>query len=101
MSVPNIKFNVQDQPEFYNELRKRVNFYFTDNKISKYANNSMRVKTAFMLILYFVPLILMLTGILTGLWPIIGLWAIMGFGIKTFFDGASCGFGFATGSGDS
>lgn len=82
MSVPNIKFNVDDQPEFYNELRKRVNFYFTDNKISKYANNSMRVKTAFMLIIYFVPLILMLTGISTGVWPIIGLWAIMGFGMS-------------------
>jgi linoleoyl-CoA desaturase len=82
MSIPNVKFNVDDQPEFYNELRKRVNLYFTDNKISKYANNSMWVKTAFMIILYFVPLILMLSGIITGLWPIIGLWAIMGFGMS-------------------
>ena len=81
MSLVNLKFNVEDQPEFYNELRKRVNFYFTDNKISKYANKSMKVKTAFMLIIYFVPLILMVSGIITGLWTIIGLWAIMGFGM--------------------
>ena len=82
MSLVNLKFNVEDQPEFYNELRKRVNFYFTDNKISKYANKSMKVKTAFMLIIYFVPLILMVSGIITGLWTIIGLWAIMGFGMS-------------------
>ena len=82
MSTANLKFNVDDQPEFYNELRKRVNLYFIDNKISKYANNSMRTKTAFMLIIYFVPLILMVSGVITGLWPIIGLWAIMGFGMS-------------------
>jgi linoleoyl-CoA desaturase len=82
MSTPFVKFNIEDKKEFFTELRKRVNLHFTDNKISKHANYSMMLKTAFMLSLYFTPLILMVTGTVTGLWPIIGLWAIMGFGMS-------------------
>lgn len=82
MSVPFVKFNVEDKPEFFNELRNRVNFYFKENNISKYANYSMMAKTAFMLTIYFTPLILMVTGVVSGLWPVIGMWAIMGFGMS-------------------
>ncbi len=81
MSVPTVKFNLKDRPEFQKELRKNVNQYFKDNNISKYANNSMRLKSAFMLLIYTLPLILMLTGVVSGLWPVMAMWAIMGFGI--------------------
>jgi linoleoyl-CoA desaturase len=81
MSVPTVRFNKQQQPEFFKELNKRVNQYFQRNNISKHANADMVFKTVFMLSLYFVPLILMLTGVVTSLWPIIGMFAIMGFGM--------------------
>lgn len=82
MSAPIVKFNKDDQPEFFQELRKRVNQHFKDNNISKNANLEMKLKTAFMLLLYFTPLVLMLTGVVTGLWPVIAMWVIMGFGMS-------------------
>ena len=82
MSAPYVKFNVEDKKEFFDELRKRVNSHFTENKISKHANSNMWAKTAFMLLLYFTPFVLMVTGAVTGLWPVIGLWVLMGFGMS-------------------
>ena len=63
MNVSIIKFNKQDQPEFFKELRVRVNKYFKDNNISKKANFNMKFKTGFMLSLYIVPFALMVSGV--------------------------------------
>ena len=82
MSAPTVKFNTQDRPEFYTELKKRVNGYFKENNISKHANNTMRFKTVFMISLYFIPFILMITGTIVGLWPTIVMWTLMGFGMS-------------------
>ena len=82
MVRPVIKFNKQTQPEFFSELRKRVNQYFEEKNISKLANLEMKLKTVFMLALYFVPMALMFTGTVTGLWPIMGMWILMGFGMS-------------------
>lgn len=82
MSSPQVKFNNQDQPDFLKELRTKVNTYFQDNNISRYANFNMKFKTVFMLSLYFVPYILMLTGIVSGTWPVIGMWTLMGLGMS-------------------
>ena len=76
-----IKFNVQDKPEFYREVLKRVNRYFKEKKITKYANLNMKIKTVFMLSLYFIPLLIMLTGIANSLFQVTLMWIIMGFGI--------------------
>ncbi|MCO4813763.1 MAG: fatty acid desaturase [Flavobacteriales bacterium] len=81
MSVPYIKFADKKNPEFYKELRKRVNSYFKEKNISKYGNLNMALKSAFMLALYFVPFILMMTGVVHTTWLSIGMWAIMGFGV--------------------
>jgi linoleoyl-CoA desaturase len=81
MSVEVVKFNLKNQPEFFKELQGRVNRYFKEKKISKYANFNMKFKTGFMLCLYFSPLVLMLTGVVSTLWPIIIMWIIMGFGM--------------------
>jgi len=40
----------------------------------------MFVKTAFMISLYFIPYLLMMTGVVTNTWAIMSMWAIMGFG---------------------
>lgn len=82
MNIPTIKFNTQSQPEFLKELRSRVNKYFKDNNISKYANFNMKFKTLFMLALYFVPFILMLTGIISSHGGVLFMWVLMGFGMS-------------------
>lgn len=82
MNNTTVKFNVNDRPEFFKELRLRVNEYFKEKKISRHANTSMVLKTIFMVCLYFVPFILMVTGIVTGVWPIIGMWVLMGLGMS-------------------
>ena len=76
-----VKFNVNDQPEFFKEVRKKVNQYFKENNISKHANGGMVFKTVFMLCLYFAPLVLMLTGVVSSLWPVMIMWALMGLGM--------------------
>ncbi len=82
MSVPVVKFNTQHQPEFVKELRNRVNQYFKDNNVSKYANFNMKFKTVFMICLYGGPLALMLTGVVSSLWGVLLMWALMGMGMS-------------------
>lgn len=76
-----IKFSVQLQPDFINELREKVKYYFESNNISKYGNTNLVVKTIFMITLYLMPFILMLTGIVTGVPATIFCWMIMGVGM--------------------
>jgi linoleoyl-CoA desaturase len=82
MGVSTVKFNVNDQTEFFTELRKRVNSYFKDNKISKYANFNMKFKTVFMISLYFVPFALLLFGFVSSFWAMMLMWTLMGFGMS-------------------
>ncbi|NRA12242.1 MAG: acyl-CoA desaturase [Crocinitomicaceae bacterium] len=82
MSVPNIKFNPKDKPEFFKEVNSRVNAYFKETEKSRHANFNMKFKTFFMLALYFTPLVLMLTGVVTSLWGTIGMWSLMGLGMS-------------------
>jgi len=82
MSATAVKFNLKDRPEFYPELKKRVNQYFKENNLSRHANYTMRFKTIFMISLYFIPFVLMLTGTITGFLPTILMWALMGFGMS-------------------
>ncbi len=77
----NIKFRGEDQKEFYQVLRKRVDNYFKENNISKHANAEMVFKTIFMFSCYFVPYVLMITTPLPiGLQML--LWLIMGVGLS-------------------
>lgn len=48
---------------FHEIVISRVKAYFVQNNISPYANTTMWVKTTVMLLLYFVPYILMVTGV--------------------------------------
>lgn len=77
-----VKFNKNDRPEFFKILQGRVNGYFKDNNISKHANLNMKLKTAFMLCLYFVPLAMMFTGLLTNVWVMFAMWILMGLGMS-------------------
>ena len=76
-----IRFNQNDRPEFYKTLNERVNAYFTQNKITKYGNANMVIKSIFMFALYFTPFILMVTGVVTGTWMMLLMWFLMGLGL--------------------
>jgi len=81
MKIDVVKFNIKDQKDFYKEVKSNVNKYFKDNNITRYANFNMKIKTVFMIALYFAPLVLMLTGVVSSLWPVLLMWVLMGFGM--------------------
>ena len=81
MGAAKIRFNMKDRPEFFAELRKRVNNYFEENNISRYGNAKMVIKTIFMISLYFVPYTLVLLNTFTNPWAVLGLWVTMGVGM--------------------
>ena len=79
-----IKFNNSDRKDFMLDLRHSVDNYFTQNKISRFGNINMYLKTVFMLSLYCVPYFLMILGYVDPkessflFWL---LWFLMGFGM--------------------
>ncbi len=82
MSIQAVKFNRKDRPEFFKVLRNRVNQHFQENNISKHANFEMVFKSVFMVCLYTIPLILMLTGVVASFWGVMAMWTLMGFGMS-------------------
>lgn len=81
MQKPFIRFNNQDEPEFYKTLNQRVNEYFSQKGISKFGNAQMVIKSIFMFSIYFTPFVLMVTGVVTGIIPILAMWFVMGIGV--------------------
>ncbi|HVG42525.1 MAG TPA: hypothetical protein VM888_13000, partial [Chitinophagaceae bacterium] len=75
-----VKFVNRDKNLFFPTLKKRIDFYFKENNLSKYGNTSMVIKTITLLLFYIVPFIIILT-----LQPSFGiallLWTVMGFGL--------------------
>ncbi|MBK8846967.1 MAG: acyl-CoA desaturase [Bacteroidetes bacterium] len=85
-----VKFINKDKSEFFSTLKKRVDDYFATNNISRNANKLMISKTIVMLLMYFVPLVLVFTGVATGFsfwlcWIISGL-GIAGIGMSVMHD---------------
>lgn len=66
--------------DFQKTLRKRVNAYFKEKKIDRHGNSAMKVKTIVMVLIYFVPFALILSGVIPGWWNLIPF-AVMGFGM--------------------
>jgi len=67
--------------DFLTELRTSVNDYFKNNNMEPYGNSRIIVKTIFMGMLYFAPLILMISGVFTTVLPVLACWIVMGFGM--------------------
>lgn len=77
-----IKFSIsKNNAEFIVELRNKVKDYFEKNKLSKYGNGSIFLKSLLMISLYFTPYLLMLTGIYNTIFLILLNWAFMGLGL--------------------
>lgn len=80
MQYTNIKFDRSKNVEFYKTLQKRVRSYFKENNISRYGNAGMVVKTIFMISLYVVPFVLLLT-LISSVGLSFLMWALMGLGM--------------------
>lgn len=79
--VTPIRFKNPSQTEFVRTLRKRVDAYFKDNNIAKTGGLSFKIKAVFMLLLYTVPYFLMVFGVITNAWIMLGLCLTMGLGM--------------------
>lgn len=76
-----VKFLKDVDREFVRTLQSRVNAYFSDNGISKHANVTMVFKTIIIVTAYLLPLILMLTGVITSPALILTCFLVMGVAI--------------------
>lgn len=75
-----IRFSSNDKPQFYNTLHARVDAYFKENGISKFANSSVVFKTFVLLGVYLLPLVALIA--FQPSFPLaIALWTIMGIGM--------------------
>jgi linoleoyl-CoA desaturase len=77
-----VKFAPKGENSFYDVVRFRVNDYFKTNNISPLSNSAMVLKTIAMVSMYFVPYLLIVTGLASvNMILFYGLWVLMGFGI--------------------
>ncbi|GAA4430099.1 acyl-CoA desaturase [Pontibacter saemangeumensis] len=75
-----VKFVSKDKNLFFATLRKRVDNYFEENKISKTANTAMVVKSVVLLLCYILPFVALL--VFQPALPLsLLLWFIMGLGV--------------------
>lgn len=81
MTRKKLKFSPKTNSEFVNELRQQVKTYFDENNLSKYGNFSLVTKSIFMVALYSLPFVAILTGLASSAFNIILSWFIMGLGM--------------------
>lgn len=72
-----IKFVDKHKTGFYNDLKKRVDLYFDERKLSKHANGQMVLKTIILLSAYIGSFVLILTLPIAFGWSLL-LWSFMG-----------------------
>lgn len=81
-SIHNPKFPREINSTFSQSLRSRVNAYFKKNKVSRNANANMVTKTVVMLAFFFVPIVLLSTGLITSVWFLFAAYLIAGLGMS-------------------
>ncbi len=81
MNVPHkITFN-NSHRDFMTTLNERVNGYFSTNQISRHANGEMVIKSIVMMVLYFGPYAMILSGLVTGVLLTVAMTMLMGLGL--------------------
>lgn len=76
-----IKYSTDKNTDFIKELRKDVSDYFKKHDIAKQGNTHLTIKTIIMFLIYLLPYILMMAGVVTNIWAIFAMWALMGIGM--------------------
>lgn len=80
-TITPIRFKNAEQADFVKTLRNRVDDYFRRNNLSKTGGLRLKLKAVVMLAIYTVPYFLMLFGVITNPWIMLGLCVIMGLGM--------------------
>jgi len=80
MSIKTVTFSKSHNVDFYKTLQQRVREYFKENQKSRFANTNMVIKTIFMLSLYMVPFISLITWV-ESWWLGFAMWIVMGLGM--------------------
>ena len=78
-----VKFDKNHSKDFVTDLRKEVDDYFRKNKISRYGNLNMILKSFVMIGLFYGSYALMISGLLGTTWLFWGLWLLMGVGLAS------------------
>jgi len=81
MAFRRYRFSSRSDAEFTKTLRKRVDAYFKEHGMSRHANYVMVLKTIFVFLLAFAPLVVMLTGVIENMWALFGMWIAMAIGM--------------------
>jgi linoleoyl-CoA desaturase len=79
--MKNLKYK-KDKQEFVSELRSKVNNYFKNKRIDKHGGKIILIKTLLMLMVYAIPYVLMISGLLSSLGPVLICWVVMGLGMS-------------------
>ncbi len=77
-----VRFAPKNGEGFYDSLKKDIDEFFKENNIGPHGNSALRWKTVAMLSLFFVPNVLIITGV-GAISPFLffGLWFMMGLGM--------------------
>ncbi|MFN5460249.1 MAG: fatty acid desaturase family protein [Bacteroidota bacterium] len=81
MNFKSVSFDRKQHVNFSQTLKKRINDYFQENKISRYANTQMVFKGILMTSIYLVPYILLLSLKIENPWVVLLIYSIMGVGV--------------------
>lgn len=77
-----VRFAPKNNDAFFDTLKKNIDDFFKENKISPTGNSALRWKTVAMIALFFVPNILIITGVgAASTLLFFGLWFLMGLGM--------------------
>jgi len=77
-----VRFAPKNGEGFYDTLKKNIDDFFKENNIGPHGNSTLRWKTVVMLALFFVPNVLIITGVgAISPWLFFGLWFLMGLGM--------------------
>ncbi len=83
-----VRFASKHGDGFYDTLKKNIDTFFAENNISPSGNASLRWKTVAMLALFYVPYLVIVTGLAAGnVYLFFGMWALVGMGMI----GVGCG----------
>ncbi len=72
-----VKFVSKDKTQFFQVLKQRVDGYFEENNISKYANATMVIKSIVLIGFYVLPFVALMI-IQPGAWISLLIWSVMG-----------------------
>ena len=77
-----VRFAPKNGEGFYDTLKKNIDTFFTENKVSMSGNRALWLKTVAMLALFFVPMTLIIVGVgAHSAWVFFGLWFLTGLGM--------------------